>query len=272
MRTLADILSEADKDLDKADQEQKFKAASVSQMRQMLDAIETPIPRQIAVVREHLDNMGEFELYEFLQNCEWWEVRNKNAPGWYRTAAVRPDNGKVEFYYDKDFLDALSKKPGELMFLIAHEASHIFRFHSDRATSQGKDGTLYNVASDMIINNDIMKTPKIGGWDPKQIEGTLTIPDKFNKEFKDQPKAYFSENMYDWINKNKDQLPQQQQQQDQAKDYYAKGGVVRVKSTGEYRKITGKTKDGKIITEPVDIDEYIKNKKTELGYTLRRKK
>jgi Cdc6-like AAA superfamily ATPase len=117
-----------------------------------------------------------------------------------------------------------------------------------------------------------MKTPKIGGWDPKQIEGTLVVPDDFNREYKEEPKAYYSENMYDWLVKNPNKMPQQQQQQQQTKDYYEKGGIVRVKATGEYRRITGKTKSGKIKTEPVDIDDVIAKKKAELGYSLKREK
>lgn len=270
IKTLADVIAEANErtkqELEKAKMESKFKEASIDEVRRMIGAVRTKIPAPIAAVKEHLDNAGEFELYEFLQNCEFWEVTNKNAPNWYQTAGVRPANERIEFYYDKDFLQSLAKQPGELVFLIAHEASHIFRYHQDRQESQNKDGELYNIASDAIINHDIMKTEKIGGWKPNQIEGTVVIPEEFHKEFKEEAKAYYSENMYDWMFKNKGKL-KQKPKPCKTQDYYKEGTVVRVKSgphKDEYRKITEVNKDGTYETEKVDIEEIKKRAKESL--------
>lgn len=258
MPTLADIIKEAEQENERAKAEQEWKAAGVEQFRKMLGAVRTKTPKAIAAIKEHLDNVGEFELYEFILNCEWWEVTNKNAPHWYKTAGVRPANERIEFYYDADFIDNLAKKPGELIFLIAHEASHIFRYHSDRTEAQGKDPSLSNIAQDAIINHDIMETQKIGGWEPKFIEGGIKMPDKFKKENPDK-KAYYYENMYDWMLKNKKELQQQKQKgSPQEHDYFERGSIVRVKSgphKDEYRKITGVNKDGTYETEEVDIEE-----------------
>jgi len=266
MRSLADIIFEANEETEKAKAEHEFKQVSVAKMRELMGAIRTKAPKAIAAVKEHLDNVGEFELYEFLQNCEFWEVRNKNAPHWHQSAGVRPGNGRIEFYYDADFIDRLAKSPGQLIFLIAHEASHIFRYHIDRTESQGKDPALSNIAQDAIINHDILETPKIGGWDPKFIKDEkgkdfgIRMPKKFKKDFPDK-KAYYYENMYDWILKNKSQLKGKGKGEGEGEgeqDYFAEGSIVRVKSgthKDEYRKITKVNKDGTYETEEVDINK-----------------
>ena len=120
MASIYDLLLEA---------EESIEDMSVTAMRQVMDAVRTSIPSPIASLKSHYANSGEYELFEFLDNCEFWEVRNKQSPGWYQTAAVRATPDRIEFYYDKDFIEKISKNPGELNFLIAHEASHIFRFH-----------------------------------------------------------------------------------------------------------------------------------------------
>ena len=247
----------------------------------IMNAVRTSIPKSIAAIKPHLFNTGEYELYEFLENCEFWKVQNKNAPHWYDTAAVRMGPNKIEFYYDEDFVDNLAKKPGELIFLIAHEASHILRFHLDRAAAANMDPTLANIAQDMIINDDILLTSKVAGWKPEIItKSTLgelpkgekdgpaaeMIPDKFREDFKSVGrKAYYSENMYNWLNANPKHRPKEESMPQQDHDYFKEGQIVKVKSgphAGEYKKITKVNKDGTYETEPVDIKAEIEKVKS----------
>jgi len=248
--------------------EESIEDMGVQQMRQVMDAVRTSIPGPLATAKSHFANSGEYELFEFLDNCEFWDVRNKNSPGWYQTAAVRATPDRIEFYYDKEFIDTISKKPGELFFLIAHEASHIFRFHIDRTKAKGHDPDLANVAQDMIINHDIVDlTPTVGGFKPDLIEGGLMPSDDFHKQHKDKKELYYYEYMYNWLQANPDQDPTKQpQQSDQKpKDYWEEGSICKVNSgddEGEYVRITKVNDDGTFETEPVDLEqEYEKVRK-----------
>lgn len=259
MTSLIDVIEEAKESLEDRKEKQKWKAAGVVEMRKLFDAVRTKTPKPIATVKEHLDNVGEFELYEFLQNCEFWEVRNKNAPHWYQTAGVRPANNRIEFYYDADFIDKLAKKPGLLVFLIAHEASHIFRYHSDRAEIQGKDPVLSNIAQDAVINHDIMATDKIGGWKPEFIKNGIAMPQKFLDKHKDK-KDYYFEFVYEWMFKNKKNL-KSKTKTIKKEELFKQGSIVKVRSgphKDEYREITEINKDGTYKTKVVDINDKIK--------------
>lgn len=286
MKSLSEILNEAKDDI---------KDMQIAEMQAHLQAVKTSIPKPIAVIRQSLMDSGEYELYEFIQYCEFWEVKNKNAQHWYRTAAVRAANDKIEFYYDKDFIESIANKPGMLMFLIAHEADHIFRFHQDRQDSTGKDGDVWNSATDMIINKDIMASQKIGSWKPEEITNEFMIRDEEEKKEAEKyykkkwddikkevatlrvPKEYAdmieknkdsmklpwtSDRLYNYLtkeNKNKKENKEENQNK-QKKDYYENGTIVKVNSgehAGEYRKITGKDNNGKYITIPVDINKEI---------------
>jgi hypothetical protein len=237
-----------------------------------LDAAKTRTPAPIAAIKTHLYTTGEYELYEFLENCEWWEVRNKDAPGWPGTAGVSMGPDKIYFVYDKDFIDRLAKKPSQLILLVAHEASHILRFHHDRSVAAKQKPDLSNVAQDMIINDDILRSEKIAGWKPemptlssiKELEKDEedivighTIPDKFRDDFKDVGrKAYYSENMYNWLNANEEER-EKAEGAPQEKDYFEEGALVRVNETGEYKRITKVNKDGTYDTESIDIEKEI---------------
>lgn len=258
--------------------------AEIDQWRtQVMGAKKTGMPKPISAIKAHLWNEGEYELYEFLENSEFWEVQNKDAPSWYQTAAVRMGPSRIEFYYDKDFVDRLAKKPGELIFLIAHEASHILRYHIDRSEKLNHDGTRANTAQDMIINDDIMRTDKIAGWKPElatnaslygdekvkeyEIDPKDTsvhkVPDKFRKDFEGEGrKAYYYENMYNWLVANEEKKDKDDEGEPQEpKDYYEEGSIVKVNDTGEYKRITKINKDGTFETESVDIEAEIKKVK-----------
>jgi hypothetical protein len=254
MKTLADVIFEA-----------QASAASIQEMRNAMGAKKTKIPPKLEKIKDYLFNTTEFEMYEFLDSCEFWEVTNKEAPGWYQTAGVRAANDRVEFYYDKDFINKISKE--ELLFLVAHEASHILRHHEDRTSKAGHEGNKANIAQDMIINHDILGTGKIGDIQVKMPEGGMQIPEEFHKDYKDDKMAYYYENMYNWLNQNPEHTESQEGEggEQQEKDYWEEGSIVKVNSgehEGEYRKITKVNGDGTFETEPVDIEkEYEKVRK-----------
>ncbi len=241
----------------------------------VMQAKKTPPPKAISAIKAHLWNTGEYELFEFLENSQFWEVQNKDAPDWQRSAAVNVLNNRINFYYDKEFIERVGKSPSELVFLIAHEASHILRHHIDRTQKAKHDPSLANTAQDMIINDDIMKTKKIAGWDPKLItHGTfhgekgkdadkvavLQVPKKFISDYKkDGRKAYYYENMYNWLNSNNNSKDEDEGEAGE-KDYFEEGSIVKVTKgdhKDEYRRITKVNKDGTYETEPVDIQKEI---------------
>jgi len=253
MKNILDILNE--------DEEKGIDA-----LRSLLQAEKSKIPPAMASIKNHFLNSDEFELYEFLDNCEWWNCKIGKAipPYWFKTGGVRVNSkGVIEFLYDEEYVEQEAKVPGKLAYFIAHEASHILRFHHDRAIAKGGDPALWNIAQDMIINHDIDNTSAIGGWKPVPDEGDMKIPDKFHTDYKKDKKAYYSENMYAWLEANKKEQPGQGQSggAPQEMDYYKEGQVVKVNEgphKDEYRKITKVNKDGTVETEEVDIEEEIK--------------
>jgi hypothetical protein len=289
-RTLFDLLEDKEADL----------ARAIEQHRHILQLERTKIPPVMATIKAHFLNANEFELFEFMDNCEWWNAKIHKAVGvvddkyviaidfpikdmmagepimtppntdliWFRTAAVRvTGKGIVEFMYDDEYIEEEAKVPGKLAYLMAHELSHILRFHADRTEKQNKDHSLSNSAQDMIINHDIDNTPQIGGWKPVPDKGDLKVPEKFHKDFeKIGKKAYYFENMYNWLLINK---PKEQEGKEGKSgkgtpppmDYYKEGQLVKVNSgkhKDEYRKITKVNPDGTFETEEVDIAEEIK--------------
>lgn len=257
MKSLFDIIKEA----------QEEEPAGIDEYRGLLQAEKSKIPPAMAAVKNHFLNSDEFELYEFLDNCEWWncKVKQRIEGIWYRTGGVRVNSkGVIEFYYDEDYVEEEAKVPGKLAYFIAHEASHILRFHHDRAMAKGGNHTLWNIAQDMIINYDIDNTSQIGGWKPVPDEGDAKIPEKFHTDYKKDKKAYYSENMYAWLEANKKEQPGEGQSGGSTPpkmDYFKKGQIVKVNEgphKDEYRKITNVNDDGTVETEPCDIDQEIK--------------
>jgi hypothetical protein len=255
--------------------ENAFQNIIVEDVVSELHAVKTPMPRKIFNLMGHFEKNGEFELYEFLDRCVFYKVPKDTAPPppfWYETAAVSVQKERIEFFYDEDFIESLDYK--ELAFLVAHEASHVFRLHQDIAEMEKLDPETFNIAADMVINHDILKTPKLGQYDPapltgkdpktgeKKRVGVYLDQTKFQEEIveKEGKKALHGRRVYDYLNKQKQKQPKQN-----AEDYYKEGSIVRVKSTGEYREITGKTKEGKITTKPVNIDEIIEKAKQSIG-------
>jgi hypothetical protein len=253
MKNLFDIIKEAEEE-----------PAGIDGYRNLLQAEKTKIPPAMASVKNHFLNSDEFELYEFLDNCEWWNCKiKKRIEGvWYRTGGVRVNSkGVIEFYYDEEYVVDQAKAPGKLAYFIAHEASHILRFHEDRRNAAGHKPNLANIAADMIINYDIDNTETIGGWKPIGDELDMKIPDKFHTDYKKDKKAYYYENMYSWLGANKKEREEStgegESGQPQQMDYFKEGQIVKVNEgphKDEYRKITSVNKDGTVETEECDIE------------------
>jgi hypothetical protein len=157
------------------------------------------------------------------------------------TAGVRPWRGKIEFYYNPQFLAQLSEP--EVVFLIAHELFHIIRSHNIRGSGAGATTNrlhyLMNVAQDSMINGEIQKRGKgPGGLPMKVIEGAWflkkgdepsggkygIIEEEWQRDKKDDYKgSKVSEPIYKWMKerdleaqqKNKKQQQQQSQQSQQ---------------------------------------------------------
>ena len=257
--------------------EEAFDKIIVEDAVSELKAVKTAMPRKIFNLMGHFEKNGEFELYEFLDRCVFYKVPRETAPPppiWFQTAAVSARSERVEFFYDEDFIEGM-KNYNQLALLIAHEASHIFRLHQDITEMEKLDPSQFNIAADMIINHDILKTPKLGQYEPQALTekdpktgkekrvGCYLDQIDFEKDVaeKEGKKSYHGRRVYDYLSKQGQKKPQQ----GQPEDYYKEGGIVRVKSTGEYKRITGKTKDGKLKTEPVDIDKVIEDAKAMQG-------
>lgn len=255
MKSLLDVIKEA--------QEGAPSESDIAEARAAMKMEKTKIPPAIAAIKNHFLNSDEFELYEFLDNCEFWECKlGYHPPVWFATAGVRVSSkGYIEFAYDKAFIERISKRPGELAFLIAHEASHILRYHEDRRLQAKGEPSLWNTAGDMIINYDIAETAAIGGWKPIVPKEAMHIPDKFKKDYKEDKKAYYTENIYAWLNANpKEKEKAEGGGEPPEYDYFGEGSIVKVNSgphKGEYRKITKVNDDKTYETEPVDIDAEI---------------
>ena len=253
MKTLEEVLLEA--------QEEK----GIDQLRAIIRAERAQTPKVIGLLKAHLLNQNEFELYEFLERCDWWEAKigHPIPPIWYATGGVRVNSsGVIEFYYDANYLQNKAKEPGNLVAFIAHEASHIFRFHQDRENSTGRDYSTWNVATDMVINHDIEETPQIAGWKPFMEKEAMRLPDKFKKEVKEDRQKYYSEYVYGWLDSNKDELEKATGETEgppgEPKNYYERGQIVRVKTgpeKGQYGRITKVNDNGTFEIEKVDINE-----------------
>lgn len=260
MKTILELFEEAKRTAEE-------EAAGIERFRSMLQAVQTKIPPAMATIKNHFLNSNEFELYEFLDNCNWWECKIGKAmpPAWFATGAVRVNNkGVIEFYYDAKYVIEEAKVPGKLAYFVAHEVSHILRFHEDRTNAAKHEHELANISQDMIINHDIDNTSQIGGWKPVPDEGDMKIPEKFHTDYKKDKKAYYYENMYAWLQANEKEKKKATAVAPQELDYFKEGQIVKVNegsNKDEYRKITSVNKDGTVETELCDINAEIEKAK-----------
>jgi len=169
----------------------------------------------------------------------------KNYPG-VDTAAVNIKDGKINFYYNEKFINKFP--PEELMFIIAHEFYHIVRMHLDRAARRRMNPRLYNIAADMIINENILRDLKqVAGLNlrmPKENgkEIGLRIPSEFEKKYPEY-KKWTTEFLYKYLEKNPQQTSQKGGGKPPSKKELLKPGAV------------VRTKDGRIgVIEKVNKD------------------
>lgn len=269
-------------------------------------------PPEIRAAADYLRDNNEFKLFQFLQRCVFYEVpRGPKKIHWYNTAGVTPiGNRSVIFLYDKEFIEELvdyyiftrqgqsdqwdkrkvtkeefgrvrMSKPqntkygiyqGRLLFLIAHEALHIFRHHTDRQQRAGLDGKLYNIAADSVINwqlaNDIKQ---IGGEELEFIKnGIMLEPEKFEEWGRKKHGNFdFRKNLnadvtYQYYLDNKQPEPKKREKQIQV------GSIVKIKSgknKDKYIRVTSiDERDGSIEGVEVDIKEEKRKAKQGAAY------
>lgn len=265
----------------------------IAEMMKYYKAIPRPSgPTEIRSASTYLKNTGEYKLYQFLQNCKFLEVpSDANPPNWYKTAGVtQPVNGKILFLYDAKFVtscvkfynkdkkvdkktysdlvkkgtsdDDLRIDQSELLFLIAHEALHIYRFHGLRARKKNLNPQTHNTAADSVINYQLENDIKVIGRDNiKMIENGIMIPeDKFmawaakNPKYKgkDFRQLLNSEVTYEYYKENPLQPPPPS-----PPTVIKKGDLVHIKkgkNRGKYIKVTS-VKGGKIKGDIVSIKD-----------------
>ena len=113
-------------------------------------------------------------------------------------------DGKT-IYYNPDFLNSLSLE--EQMFLLAHEVCHIAFNHILR--SEGKDARLWNIATDAVINQFLMRDGL------KMVEGGVDMAEAIN---------YDAEQLYEKLLKEQEEKQQQQQQNGNGQDQQKQDG------------------------------------------------
>lgn len=89
-------------------------------------------------------------LAYFLFRCEFHWTHDEMI----QTAAAMPWNGKNHLFFNPTFFmdGAGLKSSEERSFVVLHEMFHIFLEHVGRATDQGYDRQLWNIATDYVIN------------------------------------------------------------------------------------------------------------------------
>ena len=151
------------------------------------------------------------------------------------SAGVRYINRRVIFYYKPDFLENLSAK--ELYFLILHEAFHIFKRHLERHNDL-ENRFLVNYAQDAVINYEIEKLKFSYDLVPSMIKDSVKIPDEFYYDFKSIGNDAIETNrIYYWLINNGNKIKKS--------DLLKVDSKVKIKSTGEYGKITETNKKQK---------------------------
>lgn len=141
------------------------------------------------------------------------------------TAGVTVRNGRIELYYNPDFLESL-KTIKEQRAVLEHECMHLVMDHIPRMND--RDHKLWNIATDLAINQLIDGLPK----------EAVTL-DKFPAGWGLQPKQN-AEKYYDIIYKNADRIEYEYIEGDGKPDQNSQGGAG---GQGKDQK-DGKGKDG----------------------------
>jgi len=118
----------------------------------MFSYSELTAKEKITRAKIHLGNEKPFWAY-LLLNAEIREEQNDELKEMGTIGAC--SDGKI--IYRPDFINSLSEK--ELRGVLAHEIFHIAFRHIDRLKtlkSKSKDGKLWNISADMIVNNTLL--------------------------------------------------------------------------------------------------------------------
>jgi len=197
----------------------------------------TRCPEQIRVMVQHLIPRDAL-LATFLLKARFI----KGHPE-VETCGVNITDGKINFFYNEDFIKQFS--PSQLLFIIVHEFYHIARLHLDRSARRKLDSGLYNIAGDMIINEDILRDlSTVAGIslempvDKKKGPG-LRMDKKYAAKHKD-PKLWTTESLYQFLAKGKKTKPQKPPNK---KDLLTPGRVVRIGKAEDYGIIEKVNKD-----------------------------
>lgn len=75
------------------------------------------------------------------------------------TEAVAIENGRINFYYNPQFLETLTVD--EAIAVLMHECGHVVHSHLTRMRDEYKEAPdLANISQDMVVNADIQHLPK----------------------------------------------------------------------------------------------------------------
>lgn len=224
----------------------------------LIEQEETKPPKAISALIQHLIPRDAL-FATFLLKCRYV----KNHPE-VDTCGVNIKDGRVNFYYNEQFINQFP--PSQLMFVIAHEFYHIARLHLDRAARRRLQGGLYNVAADMIINENILRDlTSVAGMslDMPVINGKpigLRIDKDYIKKVKD-PKNWTSESLYKFLEKNKPDVDKPGGPPPVKKDLLRPGQVVRVGQGESYGVIEKVNKDGTYEVKEISKQEAQKRVK-----------
>jgi predicted metal-dependent peptidase len=122
----------------------------------------------------------------------------------------------TDMYFSPDFVKKLSDP--ELVFLVAHEVMHPMFHHNSRL--KGRDGKLWNVAADAVINQHIKDDEELGGKNIARMpDGGVYLPDIFKQA------EGTTEGIYRILEQMKDEQPQGGKgQKGQGKPQQGQGG------------------------------------------------
>lgn len=194
------------------------------------------------------------------KNTDYWEDNSSS------TAGVAVQAGRIQFYYNTQFLNSLSD--GEMIFLLKHELFHILRRHQSRGQKIGAVGdkhTAMNIAADSIINRDLLHDRSLTTTRPIPIKGGIflhksDISGDYNyvdvmakKEYKGKPITEPITNFL-WDNyEQQEQEPKVGDDKGNKRPYTPHvGSVIYNEKTDEYgviTKISGQDIDYDVITE-----------------------
>lgn len=213
----------------------------------LLEQEVTRPPEQIKAMIQHLIPRDAL-MATFLLKARYI----KNHPD-IETCGVNITDGKVNFYYNENFIKQFGPSP--LLFIVVHEWYHLARLHLDRAARRKYDARLYNIAADMIINENILgDLPTVAGVSlempaSKEKGSGLRIDKKYAAKHKD-PKLWTTESLYAFLKKG-----QPPQKPPTKKDLMVPGRIVRIGKGENYGVIKKVNKNGTYEVDNITPEE-----------------